>query len=72
MLRRYSIRHKNFTTPSCYRLLPRNLDSTFAMDRIRSSKIDNQPFSVNLNARDMTLDDGPLIHWLGQCETVSN
>ena len=60
MLRR-TIRHKNFTAPFCYRLL-RNPDSTFAMDCICSSKFDNQSLSLNLNARDMTLDDGPVIH----------
>ena len=42
------------------------------MDCICSSKFDNQSLSLNLNARDMTLDDGPVIHWLRQCETVSN
>ena len=34
------------------------------MNCIGSSKFDNQPLSLNLNARDMTLDEGAVIHWL--------
>ena len=64
VLRWHSLRHKNLTAPFSRRLLPRNLDSAFAMDCIRSSKFDNQPLSLNLNTRDMTFDDGPVIHWL--------
>lgn len=62
VLRRHSLRHKNLTAPFSRRLLPRNLDSAFAMDCIRSNKFDNQPLSLNLNTRDVTFDDGPVRH----------
>ena len=48
-------------------LLPasaRNLHSAFAKDCIRSGKFDKQLLPLNLNARDLTLDENPVIHWL--------
>ena len=72
MFWRYPLRHENFTAPFSRRLLPRDPQSAFAMGCVRSGNLDDQLVSVDLNARNITLDDSAVIHWLQQCEAVPN
>ena len=58
------LRQENFAAPFSDRLLPRNLQSALGIGSFCSGKFDNQLLPLNLDARDMTAYQGPVVHWL--------
>ena len=62
MLRRRPLGQENFSAPFSYRLLPRKPQSAFAIDSVCLSNFDNQLLSLDLDARNMPLDESPGIH----------
>ena len=61
---RHPLRQENFAAPFSYRLLPRNMKSALATDAFQFGKFDKQLLPLNLDARDMTPYEGPVVHWL--------
>ena len=61
---RHPLRQENFAAPFSDRLLPRNLQSALGIGSFCSGKFDNQLLPLHLDAGDVTLYEGLLIHWL--------
>ena len=61
---RHPLRQENFAAPFFYRLLPRNMKSALATDAFHFGKFNQHLLPLNLDARDMTPYEGPVVHWL--------
>ena len=67
MLRTDPLGQENLTAPSCRSLLPSDLKSAWWL-----GKLDNQSVRLDLNARDVSMDETAVVDRLRGLEMVTN